>query len=124
MEVEIIINPYTTVPYRMAAATGVVFAAVSTGSGRARSPPPAAAGDSLQGGGTRVFPAEPFLAPASKCQLDTQPLGPELQTAIPLNYHVSLQLSDQAFFQAGDPTGRVAAGFAGAVNITLLVKQV
>jgi len=107
----------------MATATGVVFAALSTGSGRARPPPPAAAGDSLQAA-SGVFPAEPFLAPATKCQLDTQPLGPELQTAIPVNYHASLQLSDPAFFQPGDPTGRVAAGFAGAVNITLLVKQV
>jgi hypothetical protein len=66
------------------------------------------------------------LAPSAReCKLDAPGAGePELQLAIPLNYNVTLQLADPAFYQPGDATGRVAAGFKGAVNITLYVEQV
>lgn len=106
-------------------AAGVIFAATTTRQHAQSSTLPATAGSSLQGSGARgPFPAEPYLVPSSSCPLDTQALGPEQQPAIPINYHLVLSLSDPAFYQPGDPTGRVAAGFTGSVNITLHVQQV
>lgn len=67
---------------------------------------------------------EPFLAPTTSCQLDAQLQGPPQQLAVPLSYHVWLNLSDTALYRPGDATGRVAAGFAGRVNITMHVEQV
>lgn len=107
-------------------AAGVIFAATSTRHNQhvqqSSNKGTAAAADA-----TKAFPAEPFLAPSTTCRLlDTAAasVGPELQLAVPLNYHLQLNLSDPAFYKPGDATGRVAAGFGGSVNITLHVAQV
>jgi hypothetical protein len=108
---------------------GVIFAATSTTHKRAQSSNGATAdagsSSSLQGDSRlQPFPAEPYVAPAGTCQLDTESVGPEQQLGTPLNYHVWLNLSDPAFYTPGDATGRVAAGFAGRASILLHIEQV
>lgn len=103
---------------------GVTFAATSTAKQHEQRSAPSAAHLKAIPAARGPFPAEPYLAPTTECPIDTQQVGPELQLAVPINYHVLLNLSDPAFYQPGDATGRVAAGFGGEVNITMHVKQV
>jgi hypothetical protein len=99
---------------------GVVFAATST----AHKHKQHSAAASTTRSDTSLPGLAPFLAPATPGQLDAQLEGPPQQTAVPLSYHVWLNLSDPALYRPGDATGRVAAGFGGRVNITMHVEQV